>query len=197
MPMLRFRSPPREGRIPPGPRSRHRCCRFQSPPREGRIVQNSGTTSGTSVFPVTSPRGEDPPSGRLQTSGHSFQSPPREGRIAATPATLAIIQGFQSPPREGRILVAGHDCQQRGRFQSPPREGRILPVLPLQRFRRDVSSHLPARGGSWPIDDLDVTDWFPVTSPRGEDRYGRLYDRKSRMFPVTSPRGEDQQNQPD
>ena len=176
MPMLRFPSPPRKERIPPpGPRSRHRCCRFQSPPREGRIVQNSGTTSGTSVFPVTSPRGEDPPSGRLQTSGHSFQS----------------------PPREGRILVAGHDCQQRGRFQSPPREGRILPVLPLQRFRRDVSSHLPARGGSWPIDDLVVTDWFPVTSPRGEDRYGRLYDRKSRMFPVTSPRGEDQQNQPD
>ena len=151
MPMLRFPSPPRKGRIPPGPRSRHRCCRFQSPPREGRIVQNSGTTSSTSVFPVTSPRGEDPPSGRLQTSGHSFQSPPREGRIYNHSWSKILPAGFQSPPREGRIMVRryrfsndwrfpvtsprGEDrrpcpchAKARARFQSPPREGRIPAV---------------------------------------------------------------------
>ena len=99
-----------------------------------------------------------------------FQSPPREGRIGKS-VDEAQQQGcFQSPPREGRIGKSVDEAQQQGCFQSPPREGRIFPVGPSRCFGKfpvtsprgedpdgegeltaatAVSSHLPARGGSW------------------------------------------------
>ena len=54
------------------------------------------------------------------------------------------------------------------RFQSPPREERIKHDVPGWD-NGDVSSHLPARGGSKLVGFCIILLSFPVTSPRGED----------------------------
>ena len=76
---------------------------------------------------------------------------------------------FQSPPREGRIgefitLTARETFP----VTSPRGEDHVEQDTALSRW--DVSSHLPARGGSR-LFLLDETAElrFPVTSPRGED----------------------------
>ena len=149
----RFQSPPREGRIRSADRGQLGQDGFQSPPREGRISGSSDVNTYAAEFPVTSPRGED----RRQRSGPKnrllgFQSPPREGRIASSPVSMEWLECFQSPPREGRILRdMGVLPPDPAGFQSPPREGRIM-VGCLSSVVREVSSHLPARGGSNALD---------------------------------------------
>ena len=142
---------------------------FQSPPREGRIHGTGAVLSApwlvsshlparggssrsvmywmASLFPVTSPRGEDPDAWITGTQPAGFQSPPREGRIGWDGGTRPASEGFQSPPREGRILTRRAEIRYNGCFQSPPREGRIPPEN-RRIFLCQVSSHLPARGGS-------------------------------------------------
>ena len=55
----------------------------------------------------------------------------------------------------------------------------------------DVSSHLPARGGSMMMTSCLSIQRFPVTSPRGEDPLSWVRYSTASRFPVTSPRGED------
>ena len=58
---------------------------------------------------------------------------------------------------------------------------------------RKVSSHLPARGGSFVNRPHGLYHQFPVTSPRGEDLpHNAVIGWAMILFPVTSPRGEDQ-----
>ena len=143
-----------------------------------------------------------------------FQSPPREGRIALHLFPAYRHAGFQSPPREGRIPFGASCPTPPECFQSPPREGRILVPWDIPHRQRQVSSHLPARGGStgrlgrqqcrmgfqsppregrifWAACAILLHRLFPVTSPRGEDRASNRRSRSLCRFPVTSPRGED------
>ena len=62
-----------------------------------------------------------------------------------------IKDGFQSPPREGRIRWPVRLFRSVHGFQSPPREGRIGDDFLEMQVDMDVSSHLPARGGSNPV----------------------------------------------
>ena len=149
-----------------------------------------------SLFPVTSPRGEDRPRQR------------RYGRL---------YDSFQSPPREGRIIYLLSKMHKKSVSSHLPARGGSDDFLEMQ-VDMDVSSHLPARGGSsicrlllsaalFPVTSPRGEDpepayctkhhrRFPVTSPRGEDRGYHRRDSKPRMFPVTSPRGEDPQATP-
>ena len=120
-----FQSPPREGRIRWPVRLFRSVHGFQSPPREGRIGDDflemqvdmdvsshlparGGSSRSVmywmaSLFPVTSPRGEDPDAWITGTQPAGFQSPPREGRIPPENRRIFFMSSFQSPPREGRI----------------------------------------------------------------------------------------------
>ena len=142
-----------------------------------------------------------------------FQSPPREGRICCCASCVATHTGFQSPPREGRILrhlpaptppgwfpvasprgedPALHDEQydwRRFPVTSPRGEDRVC--CAYVRRASQVSSHLPARGGSLFLLDETAELRFPVTSPRGEDLNQEWPALMRGRFPVTSPRGED------
>ena len=146
--------------------------RFPVTSPRGEDLTISGLRLGCIWFPVTSPRGEDPPLlPRSLMCRRGFQSPPREGRIHARQPDGKVKGGGVSshlPARGGSeywelVMYAmlfpvtsprGEDLPHPADlgkdvacFQSPPREGRIDPKG-LNKAAGDVSSHLPARGGS-------------------------------------------------
>ncbi len=142
-----FQSPPREGRIRNTNTGTPRQGSFQSPPREGRIYLAGVVESNSNLFPVTSPRGEDPDkdTGEKRMSRFPVTSPRGEDLIALGGRVCQV--GFQSPPREGRIVLV-REVLHRVQVSShlPARGGSVKKY----RVRADeaVSSHLPARGGS-------------------------------------------------
>ena len=160
-------------------------------PARGGSVTISWKCRSIWTFPVTSPRGEDPhdDAGHAIVCQVSSHLPARGGSWTASRRARPRLFPVTSPRGEDPRNRRGSICSM-ARFQSPPREGRILPLCHVLDGVI-VSSHLPARGGSGRMDYRDTAGWFPVTSPRGEDRVGRWDASGVRRFPVTSPRGED------
>ena len=188
-----FQSPPREGRIGGCGFWRGRPSEFPVTSPRGEDPQEAYKAALDGKFPVTSPRGEDLPELCLHHAPgvHVSSHLPARGGSPRPASTISSIRCFQSPPREGRITLFLNSAVSSRSFQSPPREGRIVLYPPKGLTREQVSSHLPARGGShFAIVAVDVS-LFPVTSPRGEDLMKLFAKRRPWKFPVTSPRGED------
>ena len=188
---------------------------FQSPPREGRITTEAVREARATRFPVTSPRGEDLALTDLRRWRQSFPVTSPRGE---DPGIIAISRTwttrFQSPPREGRIRFAKSFADMLMRFPVTSPRGEDRCQLPDGTQVLDVSSHLPARGGSTPASQMEksrgVSSHLPARGgsagfgrqpgprlvsshlpARGGSSRSVMYWMASFSFPVTSPRGED------
>ena len=144
---------------------------FQSPPREGRITTEAVREARATRFPVTSPRGEDLALTDLRRWRQSFPVTSPRGE---DPGIIAISRTwttrFQSPPREGRIRFAKSFADMLMRFPVTSPRGEDRCQLPDGTQVLDVSSHLPARGGSTPASQMEKSRGGGFQSPPREGR---------------------------